>query len=116
MSTTQIAAAPGALPSPSPATAAARRRTVQLPRSPKILIGLGILVFFVILAVIGPWIAPYDPTIAGSALLQGPSAAHLLGTTQSGQDVLSELLVGARPTVFIGFLAGIIATALSILV
>jgi peptide/nickel transport system permease protein len=89
---------------------------VQLPRSPKILVGIGILLFFVIVAVIGPWIAPDDPTATSVALLQGPSGAHLLGTTQSGQDVLSELLVGARSTVVIGFLAGIIATALSIIV
>ncbi|HEX5406446.1 MAG TPA: ABC transporter permease [Pseudonocardiaceae bacterium] len=116
MSTTQIAAAPGALPSPSPTKTAAQRRVVRLPRSPKILIGLGILVFFLLAAVIGPWVAPHDPTVATTAVLQGPSAAHLLGTTQSGQDVFSELLVGARTTVTIGFLAGIIATLLSVII
>jgi peptide/nickel transport system permease protein len=116
MSTTEIAAAPGALPSPRPIRASARRRIVQIPRSPKILIGLGILVFFILVAVIGPWVAPHDPTATTVDLLQGPSSAHLLGTTQAGQDVFSELLVGARSTVFIGFLAGIIATALSIIV
>ncbi|HEX3590990.1 MAG TPA: ABC transporter permease [Pseudonocardiaceae bacterium] len=105
----ETAPEPGAL-SGSPA----RQRTVRLPRSPKILVGLGVLVFFILVAVIGPWVAPYDPTATSVDLLQGPSAAHLLGTTQSGQDVLSELLVGARTTVVIGFLAGIIATALSI--
>ncbi|HEX5116887.1 MAG TPA: ABC transporter permease [Pseudonocardiaceae bacterium] len=114
--TTQIATAPGALPTPGTADATRRRRAVQLPRSPKILIGLGILGFFVLVAVIGPWIAPYDPTAAGTELLAGPSSAHLLGTTQSGQDVLSELLVGARSTVVVGFLAGLVATALSIIV
>jgi len=89
---------------------------VRLPRSPKILIGLFLLLFFVVLAVIGPWIAPQDPSAAGTDLLAGPSAAHWLGTTQSGQDVFSQLLVGARSTVFIGFLAGAIATVLSVLV
>jgi peptide/nickel transport system permease protein len=113
--TTQIATAPGALPTPGTANAT-RRRVVQLPRSPKILIGLGILAFFVLAAIIGPLVAPYDPSAISAELLGGPSSAHLLGTTQSGQDVLSELLVGARSTVLVGFLAGLIATALSIIV
>lgn len=88
----------------------------RLPRSPKILIGLSLLAFFVILAIIGPWIAPDDPSAIGSDLLTGPSSAHWLGTTQSGQDVLSQMLVGARGTVLIGFLAGSIATVLSIVI
>jgi peptide/nickel transport system permease protein len=92
------------------------RRALRLPRSPKILLGLGILVFFVALAIFGPLLAPQDPTATTADLLQGPSAAHWLGTTQSGQDVLSQLLIGARSTVVIGFLAGSIATALSVLV
>lgn len=88
----------------------------RLPRSPKILIGLSLLALFVILAIIGPWIAPQDPSAIGTDLLAGPSSAHWLGTTQSGQDVLSQMLVGARGTVVIGFLAGAIATVLSIII
>jgi peptide/nickel transport system permease protein len=107
------AVAPEAVPTPP---AARRRRPIRLPTSPKILIGLGILAVFVLVALIGPWLAPDDPSATSVALLQGPSAAHLLGTTQSGEDVLSELLVGARNTVLIGFLAGAIATVLSIVV
>jgi peptide/nickel transport system permease protein len=95
---------------------ATRRRPVQLPKSPKILIGIGILAFFIIVAIIGPWVMPHDPTATSVDLLQGPSGNHLFGTTQEGQDVFSELLAGARSTVVIGFLAGIIATVLSIIV
>jgi peptide/nickel transport system permease protein len=91
-----------------------RQSRVRLPRSPKILVGLFLLLFFVILAVIGPWVAPQDPNATTADLLTGPSAAHWLGTTQSGQDVFSQLLVGARSTVLIGFLAGGIATVLSV--
>jgi peptide/nickel transport system permease protein len=103
-------------PVTAPTPPSGSRRVVRLPRSPKILIGLGVLLFFVLVAVVGPWLAPQDPTATTADLLQGPSAAHLLGTTQSGQDVFSQLMVGARSTVLIGFLAGIIATALSIVV
>ena len=60
--------------------------------------------------------APYNPSADVGPTLAGPSLHHLLGTTQNDQDVFSQLLVGARVTLFIGFLAGAIATILSILV
>jgi peptide/nickel transport system permease protein len=44
-----------------PAAVGRRKRPVRVPRSPKIIVGLVILGIFVILAVIGPWIAPYSP-------------------------------------------------------
>ena len=65
-------------------------------RSPKTIVGLSILGVFALLAIFGPLIAPDDPTASSSAILAHPSASHLLGTTSEGQDVLSELLVGAR--------------------
>ena len=52
-------------------------------------------------AIIWPEVTPYDPSYQNpspSLSLQPPSAAYLLGTTQSGQDVLSQLLVGIRLT------------------
>ncbi|MBO0776238.1 MAG: hypothetical protein J2P34_07970, partial [Actinobacteria bacterium] len=89
------AAAPG-LPAPA---AARRGRRVRLPRSPKVLIGLGGLVFFLLLAILGPMLAPQDPGASANAtasLPQPPSAAHWLGTTQQQQDVFSQLLAGGR--------------------
>jgi ABC-type dipeptide/oligopeptide/nickel transport system permease subunit len=44
------------------------------------------------------------------------AAAHWLGTTQTEQDVFSELLAGARVTLLVGFAAGAIATVLAVLV
>lgn len=89
----------------------------RLPRfSAKMLVGLSLLGLFVVMAIVGPIVAPYDPTAIGPDVLAGPSAAHLLGTTQTGQDVLSELLVGARATVIVAFVAGAIATSLSVIV
>jgi peptide/nickel transport system permease protein len=95
------------------------RGRIQLPRSPKLLIGLGLLIVFVILAVIGPMIAPYNPTtslITTSGVPRPPSAAHWLGTTQLQQDVLSQLLTGARSTVDVAGIAGVIATVLSVVI
>jgi len=96
-----------------------RARSLRFPRSLKILIGLGTLIFFIIIAVIGPWIAPYDPSASLSTtngVPQPPSAAHWLGTTQVQQDVFSQLLAGGRSTILVAFLAGIVATILSVLI
>jgi len=76
-------------------------------------IGLAILAGFAVMGVIGPLVAPYDPSATSSLALAGPSWQHLLGTTQTGQDVLSQLLVGSRTTLLIGVVAGFLATILA---
>ena len=94
-----------------------RRGVVRaLPLKAKI--GAVILGAFILIAIIGPWVAPFDPsaTTTGQALPMAPTSAHLLGTTASGQDVLSQLLVGTRSTVVLGLLTGLFATLLSVLV
>lgn len=60
-------------------------------------LGAAITLLFLLLALIGPAIAPYDPNIAELRdRLQGPSGKHLLGTDEMGRDVASRLLHGAR--------------------
>lgn len=86
---------------------------------PKAKAGAILLGLFVIAAIIGPLVAPYNPSFQSpnpALSLQAPDAAHLLGTTQSGEDVLSQLLSGIRLTLELGVLVGLIATALSVLV
>ncbi|MGW6895217.1 ABC transporter permease [Streptomyces sp. NBC_01727] len=97
-------------------TPAPSKRRLRFLRGRKTVVGLGILLFFVVIAVIGPWIAPYDPDTMSNALLQPPSGAHWFGTTQTGQDVLSQILVGTRGVLVVGFVAGIFATILSVLI
>ena len=72
----------------------------------KVKIGAVLLGLFIVVALIGPWLAPYDPsaTTPGQALPAGPTTSHLLGTTATGQDVLSQLLTGTRSTVVLGLL------------
>jgi peptide/nickel transport system permease protein len=104
-------------PTGVPLPVAGRRRApIRLPRSPKIIVGLVILGIFVILAVIGPWLAPYSPSAIVNSTTQKPSAHHWLGQTQLGQDIWSQLLAGTRPTLIVSFLAGSIATVLSIVI
>ncbi len=101
-----------ALPQPTART----RPWAWAARSRWVTGGLILFAVFVFLAIFGSTLAPYDPSALGPDVLQPPSAAHLLGTTQTGQDVLSQLLAGAGPTLEIGFLAGALATAFSVLV
>jgi peptide/nickel transport system permease protein len=89
-------------------------RTAWLSR--KATVGLVIIGIFAFLAVFGPILSPYDPSANTPDLLQAPSAAHLLGTTQLGQDVLSQVLTGARSSIVTAVLAAVIATVLSVIV
>ena len=109
------ATAPEPTPQAGPDRSGKRRR-IRLTANRKVSVGLGIIGFYLLLAIIGPWIAPDDPSARSDALVQGPSAHHWLGTTQLGQDVFSQLLAGARPVVVVGFLAGLIATVLAVLI
>jgi peptide/nickel transport system permease protein len=95
-----------------------RQRALRFPRSPKVIAGLAILVFFVLLAIIGPLVAPYSPNaiFANSPVPLPPSGAHWLGTTNLQQDVFSQLLVGGGDMLLVAFIAGLIATALSVVI
>ena len=79
-------------------------------------IGLVILAVFVILAIFAPVIAPYSPNDESFGRDLGGSAAHLLGTTGAGQDVLSQLLFGARVSITVGFVAGGLSTLVAVVV
>jgi peptide/nickel transport system permease protein len=101
-----------------PGTTDRRRRSLRLPRSPKIIAGLAMLVFFVLVSVVGPLVAPYSPDqiFANSPVPLPPSGAHWLGTTNLQQDVFSQLLVGGGDMLLVSFIAGVIATALSVVI
>ena len=90
--------------------------SVRLPRSPKVLVGVGIVAFFAILTVIGPWLAPDNPSATNFLPNLGPSGSHWLGTTALGQDIFSQLLDGARATMIVAIVAGVVATVLSVIV
>jgi peptide/nickel transport system permease protein len=69
-------------------------------RLPSARIAVGILAGIAILVVFGATLAPQNPlAINASALFQGPSAHHLLGTDYLGRDVLSRLMAGTRLSV-----------------
>jgi ABC-type dipeptide/oligopeptide/nickel transport system permease subunit len=82
-----------------------RRRFLQpLMRQRSAVVGLVIILAYVFAALFAPWLATHDPTAQDlGAALQGPSAAHWLGTDSFGQDLYSRLLYGAQLALIIGF-------------
>jgi peptide/nickel transport system permease protein len=64
-------------------------------------VSIGVIVFALLLAILGPILAPYDPNSADLSYSNvGPLGSHLLGFDGQGRDVLSRLMVGARTTIF----------------
>jgi peptide/nickel transport system permease protein len=74
--------------------------------------GLAVVGLFLLLAVLGDVLAPYDPSASSLDVLGGPTTSHPLGTTENGSDVLSQLIVGARISMVVGFAAGLISAVL----
>lgn len=78
--------------------------------------GLGIIGSILLLALLAPLIAPFDPdAIDVRAILLPPSAQHWMGTDGLGRDVFSRMLFGARISLLVGFVAVGIATAIGII-
>jgi ABC-type dipeptide/oligopeptide/nickel transport system permease subunit len=74
-------------------------------------IGWSVLAVFTLAALFAPWIAPHNPTTLAEPMLP-PSLVHPLGTNDIGQDILSDLLHGARFSLLVGALAAGLSTAL----
>lgn len=81
-------------------------------RSAKLTAGLTIVIAMVLFAIIVP-IFTKDPNKINDIGLSAPSAQHWLGTTQSGQDVFTQLGYSVRGSLIIGFAVGLIATTMS---
>ncbi|MFJ1760279.1 ABC transporter permease [Amycolatopsis sp. NPDC088138] len=94
----------------------AKRRKFRFLTGGKTITGLSVIVFFLIIAVIGEWIAPFDPSARSNDLLEGPSGRHWFGTTHLGQDIFSQVLVGTRSVMLVGLTAGVVATILAVIV
>ena len=89
-------------------------RSMLPRRSPKLIVGTGIIAATALWAIAGPAVVG-DPEAIRDIGLTAPSAAHLLGTTQTGQDVLAQLAYATRGSLYIGILVGVMATLLSAL-
>lgn len=98
----------------------------RLRRNPAAIIGAAILLIFVLVALLGPLIAPYAPTDSigirqglvksGQGIIPGPSADHWLGFDHQGRDEFSRLVIGARQTLLVGVVATLIGLAAGALI
>jgi peptide/nickel transport system permease protein len=80
-------------------------------------VALCVIAVFIIMAIFGPWLAPYDAlAVEPAAKLQPPSAAHLLGTDELGRDLLSRLIIGSRTSLTVAIGATLLAAIFGILI
>jgi peptide/nickel transport system permease protein len=82
----------------------------------KVTIGSAILLFFILVAIFGPLIVTQDPLKYTLNLMAPPSAEHLLGTNQGGQDIFSQLVIGTRSTLFWSLVSGVLVMLIAIAV
>ena len=95
----------------TPSTRALRR----LVRRGGAMFGFAVVVFFIVLAVFAPWIAPYDPVATDwSALRAAPSVSHWFGGDDLGRDVLSRVVWGTRASILAGLVSVSISLALGV--
>ena len=92
-----------------------RRMLRRLRRRPMAVGGMVVAGLFVLAALFAPVLAPYDPADTNfDAVLQGPSAEHLMGTDDLGRDVLSRIIYGARASLAAGVLATLLALVVAV--
>jgi len=117
-STTQAADKEHASPRIAPLSSATRPAPWWLPRwfgggwgaaHTAALVGLLLITGLAITAIFAPLLSPYDPTARVGRPFGMPSADHPFGTNDIGQDILSELIYGARVSLTVGVLSALVA-------
>lgn len=93
----------------------ARRARQRLFRRKAAVLGLVVLTAFILLALLAPWITPYDPiTTSWSLVRKSPSAQHWFGTDELGRDILSRVIHGARASLLAGAISVAIALGIGV--
>lgn len=76
-------------------------------------LGITLLMFILLLAIIGPWVIDIDPNAIDTAVrFAGPSAEHLLGTDELGRDIFARIVHGSRTTLVIAGGAVLLTTVI----
>jgi peptide/nickel transport system permease protein len=79
-------------------------------RNPRALLGIGIILFFTIIALLADQIAPYNPRAIDFVPWDKPSWKHWFGVNSYGQDIFSQVVHGTRVTLRVGLLAGLLTS------
>ncbi|GAA3804721.1 ABC transporter permease [Cellulomonas soli] len=88
------------------------RRRARLPRTAKLVTGVSLAGTIALFGILGPFVVG-DPSTVNDIGLAPPSADFLLGTTQTGQDVLAQLAYATRGSLTIGIVVGVLTLVLS---
>jgi peptide/nickel transport system permease protein len=117
--------APGAVLPPSRLARLRGRRATRVRghgspwKRPTMVVGLAVAGLWILIAIVGPLVAPHDPLGQDFAITAAPSSAHPFGTDELGRDVLSRVIAGARQSiplaVLLVALSGTIGTAAGVM-
>ncbi|MBN1179408.1 MAG: ABC transporter permease [Anaerolineae bacterium] len=77
-------------------------------------IGIAMVLFWILVAIFAPPLAPYDPNAIVGRLSQPPSAEHWMGTDNLGRDVLSRLIYGSRPILVLAPISVLLSVAIGV--
>lgn len=119
LTTAVTAAEEPAEPQPQPKVRRSKRAagiTGLLLQNRKAAVGAGIIIFYLLVAFVGPYLVKYDPSEIVARRHLAPNAEHWFGTDGSGKDVFSQTVVGARSSLSTGLIVGAIVTIIGILV
>jgi peptide/nickel transport system permease protein len=115
-----LAAAAPAAPAVTPATVAGVRASREAlyfaRRNRKLVIGLGVVLLFLVVAIVGPLLTEHGPNEYVGPPAQRPSARFWFGTTTFGQDVFAQFTHGLRSTFLVGVLGGGLAAVIGMLI
>ncbi|NYH53960.1 MULTISPECIES: ABC transporter permease [Nocardiopsis] len=114
MSTTEESTAPVQAPTVPPAPNRLKDIARQLLGTPRVIVGLALLVLLAAFAFAGPLLTAWD--VGGrdfSAMLEGPSPEHWMGTNRTGQDIFTQATAGLQKSLLIGLLVAVISTGVA---
>nr|WP_118178710.1 nickel transporter permease [Paraburkholderia phosphatilytica] len=96
----------------------AYRRWRRFAANPLSMFGFAILLLLIVVAAIGPWIAPHDPLrqVLADRLLPPGSPSHWFGTDELGRDILSRLIYGSRLTLSIAILVVVVVVPIGLMI
>ena len=88
---------------------------VTIRNNRQLMIGLIFLLILLLIAVIGPVVAPFNPKVLNDDLFMPPGPVYRLGTDNLGRDVFSQILYGAKTSLEIGFVAAMISAVIGVI-
>ncbi|MBX8638016.1 MAG: ABC transporter permease [Thermoplasmata archaeon] len=90
------------------------RPLIPLMHNRKFIFGASIVLFFIVLGLLGKFIAPFSPLAQSGAPWSPPSARHVLGTNYLGQDVFSWFVIGTATSLKVGFFVALFSSSIGI--